>query len=341
MTSPFFADDFFRREREQAEQLRKLMEPIDSLLRARMDLFASAVPASVRSMLEMHERTTERYLASLPNVEQIERSIRDLGAMARQPYLDAITSSLAQAERNAEFVKDLIGPSVLREPFAYQALNERWAVDLDRLAFRDARMFQQQISDATRRLLDQLRFVVPSPVREAIDDLTATIATRPFLAAVSAAGTPTDAQIVAKVKEHVSELLANSEGFAGFLHRLAALLPQVSSTVAAVLLFILMRLLMRQSDPPRHEQRAVVRRTQRLLAEQLSSYERQRVRVAGRMLAVRQSPRVTNSPIVGRLESATPVVRLRRGRHWTLVEYAYGDGSARGWVHTRYLRKPQ
>lgn len=296
-------------------------------------------------MLEMQEQAMERYRAFLPDVEKITRSIRDIGMMARQPYLDAMASTVAQADQHAQFMEQLGGASAAKlHALAFPELQQRFAgLDIGRLDYlaRDAQVFQQQSGDATARLLEQLRFVVPPPVREALDQLTETIATRPFLAAVTASGAPVDSQVIAKVNEHITELLATSEGFAGFIHRLAALLPHVSSGIAAALLWVLMTVLLRRgTDPaPRTEQRAVVRRTQDLLAEKLSSRERAHVRIAARTLDVRISPRTTDSRLVGHLSYGTPVVWLRRAGHWTLVEYASGDEPVQGWVYTRYLQR--
>ena len=305
-----------------------------------------AVPPSVRSMLKMHEQAMESYRAFMPDVDQITSSIRDIGMIARQPYLETMASTIAQVDLHAQLMEQIVGapPAQLRA-LAFPELQQRFAVlDIDhRLDYlvRDTKVFQQQIGDATSRLLEQLGLVVPPPVREAFDQLTDTIATRPFLAAVTASGAPVDAKIIAKVNDHITELLATSEGFAGFIHRLAALLPHVSSSIAAALLWVLMTVLLRRATDPlrKNQQRAVVRRTQHLLTEKLSSRERGRVRIAARTLDVRINPRTTDSSLVGNLRYGTPVVWLRHARHWTLVEYASGDETVQGWVYTRYLQR--
>jgi hypothetical protein len=164
VTTPFFADDFLRREREQAEQLRTLMEPTASLLRAQTDLLEMAVPASVRSMLEMHEQAMERYRAFLPDVEQITRSIRDIGMMARQPYLDAMASIVAQVDRHAQLMEQVGASAVKLRALAFPELQQRFAMlDIDRADYlvRDAQVFQRQVGDATARLLEQLDRLAP------------------------------------------------------------------------------------------------------------------------------------------------------------------------------------
>jgi len=331
-------DDFLQREREQAEQLRKLLEPTASLLHARIDDFETLAPPSVRTMLEMETKAMEQYrtLSKFP--------MRDLAATVQQPYADAIADLVAQAERNSQFVRDVLGSSTLRDTIALSKVGERLGqLDADHLNYipRDAGLFQHQIDEAMTGLLAQLRLVVTSPIREAIDDLTETIARRPFLNAVTPAGTPTDTQTITEVREHVSELLTTGESLLGFLRRLAALLPQLPSNVANALLFTLLRFLLRYADPPKHEQRAAIRRTQRVLAAQLPFDERKYVRVAARRLTVRSDPHNRNSSIVGHLEYATPVVRLQHGRHWTLVERVSSETTMRGWVYTRYLRTPR